>query len=393
MIKEDELEEFICASVNVPQGFHVHPRLQKMHMESRLRLFKESKRVDWATAEAICFASLLKEGYKVRLSGQDVGRGTFSHRHAILYDQVTNASCIPLHSISKNLEIIDSPLSELAVLGFEYGQSVVEVDDKLVIWEAQFGDFFNGAQTIIDTFIVSGEQKWGLQTGLVLLLPHGFNGAGPEHSSSRIERFLQQSDEPVDQSAVSPEMGINIQVTQPSTPANYFHLLRRQLKRIHRKPLIIASPKQLLRLPAAQSDVSALCHESFQPILFDKEKLLSSKCCLFTSGEMAYELEKEFPSDVLIVRLEQLCPFPKGDLQRLLSKTSADTFVYCQPEPENMGAWKYVRERLEPMLSKRLLHYAGRKASAAPATGYTMQHSIEHQDILKRLYELMATNK
>lgn len=377
------LHDAIKQSVSLPDGFQVHPRLSKMHIESRLKSIESSK-IDWATAEAAAFYSLLKEGKRIRLVGQDVGRGTFSHRHAILYDQSTNQPHIPLSNTTTDpnrLEIVDSPLSELSVLGFEYGQSISE-KEKLCIWEAQFGDFFNPAQVIIDTFVSSGEQKWGLQSGLVLLLPHGYNGAGPEHSSCRMERFLQSSDEPVSLENGQPKMGVNWHITQPTTPANYFHLLRRQLLRNYRKPLIVANAKQLLRLAQAVSPEADFTEaSSFKPIIYDQTKL-SAKTCIFTSGELAYDLEKECP-EALIVRIEEICPFPKEDIKKLLQNASSTRFAYCQPEPENMGAWKYVKERLEPILGKQL-QYVGRPASAAPATGYLRQHQDEQQQILSK---------
>ena len=346
---------------------------------------------DWPTAEAAAMYCLLKEGHSIRLSGQDVGRGTFSQRHAIVYDQQDNSARCPL-SKHGQIEIVDSPLSELAVLGFEYGQSLMS-KGKLCIWEAQFGDFVNGAQVIIDTFLTSGEQKWGLQSGLTLLLPHGYSGGtGPEHSSCRIERFLQSSDEPREYHPVDNKMAANIQVCQPTTPANYFHLLRRQVKReTHAKPLVIASAKQLLRSPNAVSRIEDFTESGFRPIIYNLANM-ASDAVIFTSGELAYELERELPS-TLIVRLEQLCPFPWQEIIALLQRsTPKKKFVYVQPEPENMGAFLYVKDRLEQLTKEKLI-YIGRPPAAAPASGYPIQHQQEQLAIIKACKDLISSQR
>lgn len=259
------LAEIAKASVMIPPGFAVHSRLQRHHVEGRLEAVQRNE-IDWATAEAMAVGALLADGYAVRLCGQDVGRGTFSQRHFELYDQKTEETCTPLASISPRIEVVNSNLSELGVLGFEYGLSITAAG-TLPIWEAQFGDFFNGAQVIIDAFVTSGEAKWGLQSALTIVLPHGYDGAGPEHSSCRIERWLQLTNAPL-----SPRQGsdVNLRVINPSTPANYFHALRRQMLGGRKKPLVVVGPKTLLRLPAAVSRVEEMSPgTAYQPVIDD----------------------------------------------------------------------------------------------------------------------------
>ncbi|KAG8960422.1 hypothetical protein FRC03_006542 [Tulasnella sp. 419] len=341
-------------SVEVPQDFNMHSRLNR-HVKHRLASLEKKEGIDWGTAEALAFGSLILDGYDVRISGQDVGRGTFSHRHAMLVDQENEKVVVPLNSLSdqRKLELANSSLSEMAVLAFEYGISW-ERPDILPIWEAQFGDFFNGSQIIIDTYISSAETKWLKQSGLVMLLPHGLDGAGPEHSSSRIERMLQLTNDRYDYpSSETDYRNVNMHVAYPTTPAQYFHLLRRQMKRNYRKPLIVAAPKGLLRLPRE----------------------------VMTKG---------LSERVALIRLEELCPFPFTQLEKALQPlSSAKDFVWVQEEPRNQGAWTHVSERLRSVfehteaLKGKVVRYHGRRESAVPATGVAKWHAAEHASILE----------
>jgi 2-oxoglutarate dehydrogenase E1 component len=341
--------------------------------------------IDWAMGEALAFAALVDEGYPVRLSGQDSERGTFSQRHSVLIDQETEARYVPLNNIrdeQAHFEVINSMLSEEAVLGFEYGYSLAE-PNALVVWEAQFGDFANGAQVLFDQFISSGERKWLRMSGLVCLLPHGFEGQGPEHSSARLERYLQLCAED------------NMQVANCTTPANYFHILRRQLLRDIRKPLILMTPKSLLRHKRAVSKLDEFAiGASFHRILSDDaEKAQEGTLTLvedakirrvvLCSGKVYYDLfeerEKRGINDIYLLRVEQLYPFPLKALISALARFKAADVFWCQEEPKNMGAWSFVDPYLEWVLaqaggkSKRPL-YAGRPAAASPATGMLSKH-------------------
>ncbi|KAL0103441.1 hypothetical protein PUN28_017599 [Cardiocondyla obscurior] len=348
-------------SVQIPRDFDIHPQLFKNHVQSRLKKLESGNTLDWSTAEALAIGSLLYQGYNVRISGQDVGRGTFSHRHAMLVDQSTGAIFIPLNSMVDGqvgkLEVANSILSEEAVLGFEYGMSIAS-PYTLPIWEAQFGDFFNGAQIIIDTYITSGEAKWMLSSGLTILLPHGYDGAGPEHSSCRLERFLQLTD--------SKENGVdgddvNIHVTNPSEPAQYFHLLRRQMIRDYRKPLIIVAPKILLRHPAAVSSLSDFEPQtSFKTVIGDDkvEKHNVTKIIL-VSGKHYYALDNYRTTsgikNVAIIRIENLCPFPVSELlEEIVKYKHAKSFIWSQEEPRNMGAWSFVKPRFENLCGRQV---------------------------------------
>ncbi|KAI8913998.1 thiamine diphosphate-binding protein [Powellomyces hirtus] len=394
------LKDVARKSVEVPEGTVVHPRVQKYHIDARLRKVEGGTAVDWASAEAMAFGSLLLEGSHVRISGQDVGRGTFSQRHAMLVDQETERTTIPLNRMQPTdatksrqgkLEIANSSLSEFAVLGFEYGVSW-ETPNRLCIWEAQFGDFFNGAQIIIDTFINSGEAKWLRQSGLVMLLPHGYENGGPEHSSCRIERFLQLCDASFDVS--KPRADVNMHVVNPSTPAQYFHVLRRQLHRPYRKPLIIASPKSLLRHPLATSPLSDMAPgTTFQPVLPDasiKDPTAVEKV-IFVSGKLYYELVKERASrqgldnTVAIVRIEELCPVPIEELKEVIGTfQNAEEWVYVQEEPQNQGSYTFIEPRLKQLLPQGAqLKYHGRKPSAAPATGISKRYKLEQDQVVK----------
>tara|TARA_A100000171_G_C2136099_1_gene150370 strand:+ start:1332 stop:4181 length:2850 start_codon:yes stop_codon:yes gene_type:complete len=367
-----------------PRGFNLHRKLVRL-MDQKKEMFESGKGFDWATGEALAFASLLLEGFPVRLSGQDSGRGTFSQRHAVLVDQETAAPYVPMNSIQDEqaeLEVVDSPLAEASVLGFELGYTLAD-PNALVMWEAQFGDFANGAQVIFDQFIAAGETKWLRMSGIVMLLPHGYEGQGPEHSSARMERYLQACAED------------NIQVANCTTPANYFHILRRQLVRKTRKPLIIMTPKSLLRDKRAVSTLDDMSKgTTFQEVLPEVNKNLvpdrKVKRVIICSGKVYYDLvskrDESGLKDVAIIRLEQLYPFPEDQLKKEFARYSAAQFIWCQEEPENMGAWTFVDRRLENVLiSLKHKHnrplYVGRQASASTATGL-LSHHLKQQDDL-----------
>lgn len=357
-----------------PKSLAVHPRLRRI-LNRRVEAVESGEGIDWATAEALAFASLLLEGTPIRISGQDTRRGTFSQRHSVLVDTATGEHFTPLNALGGNqapFYVYDSMLSENAVLGFEYGYSLVS-PHSLVIWEAQFGDFANNAQVIIDQFLSSAQSKWSRLSGLVLLLPHGLEGQGPEHSSARLERFLQLCAED------------NIQVCYPTTPAQYFHLLRRQMKRSFRKPLVVMAPKSLLRLPRAVSSLFDMTSGHFQEVLGDPEYNESPKRLLLCSGKIFYDLlnrrEAGKPSQCAIVRLEQFYPFPEEQLKRVLSAYStAEEFFWVQEEPENMGGWSFVLPRLQALTGRRI-NYIGRPPAASPATGFRKVH-IERQEAI-----------
>jgi len=347
----------------VPKGFSLNEKLVRL-MKKRQDNIEEGDAIDWASAEVLAFASLLTEGNPIRLSGQDSARGTFSQRHSILFDTQTGDEYIPLNALKMTQApflVYNSLLSESGVLGFEYGYSAAQ-PKGLVIWEAQFGDFANNAQSVIDLYIASGQAKWQRLSGLVLLLPHGWEGLGPEHSSARLERFLQLC------------ANDNIQVCNLTTPAQYFHLLRRQAKESYRKPLIIMTPKSLLRHPLAVSELKELTSGEFREVLEDPDALTSARCVLFCSGKIYYELlqkRRELKkNDFAIVRLEQFYPFPEKQIKTVLQKyKKARRFVCVQEEPENMGAWHFLRFRLENIVGKPM-EYVGRDAAATTATGY-----------------------
>ncbi len=373
---------------------NIHKTIMKI-FEARKNSMHKGNGIDWSTAEAIAFGSLLEEGYPVRLVGQDSGRGTFSQRHSVLRNQIDNSRYIPLNNISKkqkNFEIVDSFLSELAVLGFEYGYSLVE-PNTLTIWEAQFGDFANGAQVIIDQFISSGERKWLRASGLVLLLPHGFEGQGPEHSSARLERFLQLCSND------------NMQVMNCTTPANYFHALRRQMHRDFRKPLIIMTPKSLLRNKYCVSQIDDFSKKnSFHRVLWDHamdpktkgfiklKKDKGIKKVILCSGKIYFDLlsarEKLKKDDVILFRIEQLYPFPAKSLVKEIKPFAQNAkFYWCQEEPKNMGAWLLVRDYIQWTLDyikakNRQISYIGRNPDATPATGYAKRHLAQQKEII-----------
>ena len=388
-VKENELQEIAKAIHLIPTDFNIHKKIKKVY-EERQSSIHEGKAIDWSTAEALAFATLLKEGYGVRLSGQDTGRGTFSQRHAVLYDQTNEKRFVPLRHFIKQqgyFEIIDSFLSEYGVLGFEYGYS--QSDPKtLVVWEAQFGDFANGAQTIIDQFITTGERKWLRMSGLTLLLPHGHEGQGPEHTSSRLERFLQMCAED------------NIQVANCTSPANYFHILRRQLHRKFRKPLVILTPKSTLRHKKNVSSIDYFINGStFHRVLrneITKEEEKKINRIIICSGKLYFELQdyiqKLQKENVFILRLEQIYPFPYDVFSKEFKRFVECEIIWCQEEPKNMGAYGFVKRRIESVMKEinmkqEKLLYIGRRASASPATGVFDRHLANQKNILRLAVE------
>ncbi|XP_045767945.1 probable 2-oxoglutarate dehydrogenase E1 component DHKTD1 homolog, mitochondrial isoform X2 [Maniola jurtina] len=383
------------ASVTTPSDFVIHAHLAKTHVKNRLNKINEENVIDWATAEAMAIGSLLMEGRHVRLSGEDVGRGTFSHRHLMLIDQEKETIHVPLNHIHEEqkgfLEVANSILSEEAVLGYEYGMAF-DSPDNLYIWEAQFGDFYTGAQIIVDTFIASGESKWVRSNGLVMLLPHGFDGAASEHSSCRMERFLQLTDS----SETKPDSeAVCMHVANPTTPAQYFHLLRRQMVRNYRKPLVVVAPKILLRLADATSPLSDFAPGThFKPVIGDTiADPLRVNRVILVCGKHYYELHKERLKaridDVAIIRVESLSPFPLHALQQEVGKyKNARKFIWSQEEHRNMGAWTFVKPRFENLLGKKLL-YAGRAEAATTAVGASKLHRVEVEHILREpLYNI-----
>jgi 2-oxoglutarate dehydrogenase E1 component len=378
------LKELGVKATTVPADFKLHPRVEKM-MADRRAMVEGQHPIDWGMGEIFAYASLLDQGYGVRISGEDVGRGTFSHRHAVLHDQNRekwdSGIWIPLEHVKDgqpDFEIIDSVLTENAVLGFEYGYTTSE-PNQLVIWEAQFGDFANGAQVVIDQFISAGEVKWGRICDLVLFLPHGYEGQGPEHSSARPERYLQLCAQH------------NMQVAVPTTPAQVFHLLRRQMIRFFRKPLIVITPKSLLRHKEAVSTLQDLAAGEFHNVIGEVEKIDPKKVkrIIVCSGKVYYELlahrRERKVDNVAILRLEQQYPFPHDDYKREVAKyPKAKEVVWCQEEPQNQGAWYrlnfYLRSDLD---EKTMLFYAGRPVSASPAVGYAAKHNAEQKQLIE----------
>jgi 2-oxoglutarate dehydrogenase E1 component len=367
------------AITTYPTDWKLHPRVLAI-MQARERMVAGDLALDWGCAETLAYASLIQDGYPVRLTGQDSGRGTFFHRHAVLHDQTTGRRYIPLQQLATNqpaFTVTDSVLSEEAVMGFEYGFSTAE-PHCLTIWEGQFGDFCNGAQVIIDQFISSGEAKWGRLSGLTLFLPHGYEGQGPEHSSARLERFLQLCAE------------YNIQVCVPSTPAQMFHLLRRQMVRALRKPLIIMTPKSLLRHALSVSRLEELASGVFHNVIDDVDDIKPSAVTriILCTGKVYFDLLKsrrESKADsVAVVRLEQLYPFPSDEYEAVIRKyPNAHEVVWCQEEPQNQGSWYQIRHRLQlPLSAKHELLYAGRAGAAAPATGIAALHEQQQKNLV-----------
>ncbi len=393
-VDKDKLKKVGKKIFNIPENFKAHKTLKRVFdLRSKMLL---SEKIDWSASESLAIGTLLTEGFSVRLSGQDSGRGTFSQRHAILRNQENHDRYVPANNIERGqmkFEVIDSLLSELAVLGFEFGYSLSE-PETLVLWEAQFGDFANGGQVIIDQFITSSESKWGRASGLVMLLPHGYEGQGPEHSSARLERFLQMC------------AGENIQVVNCTTPSNYFHVLRRQMHREFRKPLVVMTPKSLLRHKRCVSNISEFTSKSsFHRVLEDdaysKDRKLISlydhkkiKKVVMCSGKIYYDLieerEKVKNKEVVFIRIEQLYPFPAKTLANELKKYKKAKFIWCQEEPKNMGAWNTVRnyiDRTLEMINFKDINvkYVGRKASSSTATGNANKHLAQQKEILEKI--------
>lgn len=357
-------------------------------MDDRVKMVAGDLDMDWGFAETMAYASLLTDGHDVRLVGQDSGRGTFFHRHAVIHNQINNREYTPLtHLVDRAdaFRVIDSFLSEEAVLGFEYGYASTE-PNTLVIWEGQFGDFVNGAQVVIDQFISSGEAKWGRLCGLTLFLPHGYEGQGPEHSSARLERFLQLCAEH------------NMQVCVPSTPAQMFHMIRRQQLRPYRKPLIVMTPKSLLRHKMSVSPLSELSSGRFELIIPEIEAIEVKKTrrLVFCSGKVYFDLlearEVQGIDDIAIIRLEQLYPFPIREFAEIIEEYAhVKEIIWCQEEPLNQGAWYQIKHRLqEPLHAKQQLYYAGRAAAAAPASGIFKVHMQQQQALVEAALDIRS---
>lgn len=377
----DKLKALASQLTSLPDRIKPHPRVQKI-VNDRIKMTAGELPLDWGYAENLAYATLLDQGHAIRISGQDCGRGTFFHRHAVLHNQTDGEGYVPLENLSDDqpeFNVIDSVLSEEAVLAFEYGYATTD-PTRLVIWEAQFGDFANGAQVVIDQFITSGEAKWGRLCGLVMLLPHGYEGQGPEHSSARLERFLQLCARD------------NMQVLVPSTPAQCYHMLRRQMLRKLRQPLIVMSPKSLLRHKLAVSSLEDLSAGAFQPVIdeIDDIKDEGVRRVVLCSGKVYYDLlEKrraEEMTDVAIVRIEQLYPFPYDEMHAITDKyDSAQELIWCQEEPRNQGAWFSSRHRIERCLKgNQHVSYAGREPSASPAVGYANAHAKEQKRLVEQ---------
>jgi 2-oxoglutarate dehydrogenase E1 component len=375
------IDQCVRGLTSVPANFQVNPKIRRL-LDARAQAHQQGGPIDWGFAEALAFGTLLLDGAPVRLSGQDSERGTFSHRHAVLYDIETRESYTPLLNLGEKQArfcVYNSLLSEAAVLGFDYGYSL-EYPQMLCIWEAQFGDFANGAQVVIDQFISSGESKWQRNSGIVLLLPHGYEGQGPEHSSARLERFLQLCAED------------NIQVVNITTPANFFHALRRQIKRDFRKPLIVMSPKSLLRHPAAVSKIEEFTSGNFQEIIDDPAAPANPARIILCSGKVYYDLVdhrgRQGITDTAIVRIEQLYPLHRNRLGELSDAYGHGTrLVWCQEEPQNMGAWSFIAPQLEEIFGRKPT-YAGRDAAASPAVGALALHKLELTSFLQEAFSL-----
>ena len=383
-ITKETLDTIAKTLTTVPEDFRVLPKIKRILLERRLQVWKAGGPYNWSFAEALAFGSLLLEGTPVRLSGQDSRRGTFSQRHSVLYDEDNRQRYIPLNHLRPNQArfcVYNSPLSEYAVLGFDYGYSM-DFPSQLYLWEAQFGDFANGAQIIIDQFIASSESKWRRPSAIVLLLPHGYEGQGPEHSSARLERFLQLCAEE------------NMQVCYPTTPAQYFHVLRRQMHRKYRKPLILMTPKSLLTHEQAVSTESDFTQSRFFEVLADSEASAKKvERVIFCSGKVYYDLikyrkENNLTDAAAIIRIEQLYPLYKDKVARLTKPLiNAKKFIWCQEEPENMGAWTYILPQLLNLFPG-YIHYAGRPASASPATGTIQAHQAQQAALVKQAFEV-----
>ena len=384
-----QLKELNQALMKFPEGFQLNPKLTKAVERRGALLDKaESAKVDWATAEELAFASILEAGIPIRLTGQDSIRGTFSQRHAAFYDAKTNVAYIPLQGIPQakaSFEVLNSPLSEAGAIGFEVGYNII-APERLVIWEAQYGDFINNAQSVIDEFLLAGRAKWGLTPSLVLLLPHGNEGMGPDHSSARIERFLGLAAE------------TNVRIVYPSTAAQYFHLLRRQalLLKTDPLPLIVFTPKGLLRHPLTASSAEELTTGSWQRVIDDADlpgKRTEVKNLILCSGRIyvdlvTSDLRKENRDDA-VVRLEQLYPFPKAEIEEVLSTyPNLERLLWVQEEPQNMGAWNYLRPLLRQLTEEHVsLNYVGRPESSSPAEGSSTLYRINQRSLIEQAFE------
>ena len=374
-VRAEELKAIGELMVRVPAGFSIHPKVKKL-LDQRVQMTQGRHAIDFGTAELLAYGSLLRQGTPVRLTGQDSRRGTFNQRHATLFDTETEAAYTPLANMAfpqPAFEVYDSPLSEAAVVGFEYGYSR-DYPETLVLWEAQFGDFANGAQVYIDQFIAAGEDKWGLLSGLVLLLPHGYEGQGPEHSSARLERFLQLAARD------------NVQICQPTTAAQYFHMLRRQALRRWRKPLVVFTPKGMLRHPAAASPLQEFTSGRFLPVIPDREAVDATRV-LMATGKIVHELraerKKRGDTHTAIFALEQLYPFPEKELLAALSQHPAvREVVWVQEEPANMGALSFVMPRLRRLAKPRSVLSVKLSASPSPATGSGKGHEVQQKTLL-----------
>jgi len=384
-VPREALRRIGAALAAVPANFDVNPKIARQ-LEAKRAMIEKGQGIDWATGEALAFGGLLLDGHRVRLSGEDSQRGTFSQRHAVLIDQTNAHEYVPLNNIAPEqakIEIYNSLLSEAGVLGFEYGYTLAD-PNTLVLWEAQFGDFANGAQVIIDQFLASGETKWLRMSGLTLLLPHGYEGQGPEHSSGRLERYLQLCAER------------NMTVCNLTTPANYFHALRRQLKRNFRKPLVVMTPKSLLRHKLAVSTLDELAEGSaFRSVIPEIDAIddpAAVRRVVLCSGKVYYDLlaerREKGVKDVAIVRLEQIYPFPTVTLPKILAPYTGADVIWCQEEPANMGAWSFVDRRIEAALAgldirARRPSYVGRVDAASPATGLARAHAAEQAALVQ----------
>ncbi len=383
-VSKRTLKKFGKKLIELPDGFEPHARIKAV-LEARKNMLAESQALDWGMAESLAYATLLDQGYSVRISGQDSERGTFFHRHAVIYNTKKREGYIALDNIKENqpkFRVINSVLSEEAVLAYEYGYATTD-PERLVIWEAQFGDFANGAQVVIDQFISSGEAKWGRLCGLTMFLPHGYEGQGPEHSSARLERYLQLC------------ANYNIQVCAPTTPAQMFHMLRRQMLRPYRKPLIVMTPKSLLRHKLSVSSLEDLTEGQFKVVIGEIDKVTNTKVkrVVVCSGKVYFDLleyrRENKITDTAIVRIEQLYPFSRTDLIKELKKyKNATEIIWCQEEPLNQGAWYQIQHQLRQTISaKQSLSYVGRQASASPAAGYLKVHTAQQQALVKAAFD------
>ena len=380
-ISRSVVEQIANAHGNVPPAFNVHPKLQQL-LQKRVEMGREGG-IDWGFGELLAFGSLLIEGTTVRMAGQDSRRGTFVQRHAVFHDRENGQEWMPLRNLANaqgKFYIYDSLLSEYAAMGFEYGYAV-ENQNALVLWEAQFGDFANGAQTIIDEFISSAEQKWGQHSGVVLLLPHGYEGQGPDHSSARIERYLQLCAQN------------NMTVAQPSTPASHFHLLRRQAYSTPKRPLVVFTPKSMLRLKAASSSVEDFTSGTFRPVIDDEQGLDKNnvKRVLFCSGKVYWDLlaesQKRGDGTTAIVRVEQLYPTPVDEIKQAYAQYPNAELVWVQDEPANQGPWTYIGLFLPRYMDGKVAKLVSRPASASPATGSAKTHAAEQADLIARAFD------